>query len=159
MEDSDEDDFRYLLGEIDTQRFCNPEEIQEDILKDGLIPMNLLTGNVFSNGQNALHIILKVNLPIHILDVLVDKLLHLGVDPRKRDNDSILCTEGNITYNQIVRKIDFWILTRYPVVWTDDFVRKYIQKIFNLGYKDYYYDVVNQSNKIVLESMKKYYNE
>jgi hypothetical protein len=155
----DEDDLRYLLGEIDTHRFCSPEEIQEELLRDGFIPTNVLTGNVFSNGQNALHILLKERVPIHVLDVLVDKLLHLGVDPRKRDNDGVLCTDGNVTYNQIVRKIDFWILTKYPIVWTDDFIRKNIKRIFTLGYQDYYYEIVNKNNKIVIEAMNNYYNK
>lgn len=156
MEDSDDDDLRYLLGEIDEHRFCSPEEIQEEILKDGMIPMNLLTENVFSNGQNALHILLKASLPIHVLDVLVDRLLYLGVDPRKRDNDGKLCIDGNVTYHQIVRKIDHWILTRYPVVWNIDFVRKNINRIFKLGYQDYYYEIVNEINKVTIEAMKNY---
>ena len=159
MDDKDDEDFGYLLGEIDTYHFCSPEEIQEELLRDGFIPTNVLTGNVFSNGQNALHILLRSRAPIHVLNLLVDKLLYLGVDPRKRNHDGILCTDNNVTYNQIVRKIDFWILTRYPVVWTDDFIRKNIKRIFTLGYQDYYNEVVNQNNKIVIEAMNKYYKK
>ena len=159
MDDDSDDDLKYLLGEINGQLICTFEEIQEELLSDGFIPINVLTGNVFSNGQNALHILLRSKLPIHVLDVLVDRLLHLGVDPRKRNNDGILCTDNNVTYNQIVRKIDFWILTRYPVVWTDDFIRKNIKRIFTLGYQDYYYEIVNKNNKIVIEAMNNYYNK
>jgi hypothetical protein len=159
MDDDSDDDLKYLLGEIDTQLICTFEEVQEELLKDGLIPDNLLTGNVFSNGQNALHILLKTNLPSYILDYKIDKILKLGVDPRIKDNDGKLCTDGNVNYNQINKKIHLWILTRYPTIWTTDFVRKHVQKIFNLGYQDYYYEVVNHTNKIVIEAMNKYYKK
>ena len=158
MDDLD-DLLDYLLSPAKEDELKSEEEKQEELLLRGVLPENVLTGNVFSNGQNALHLIMKSSETSFLVEHIVDTLLYLGVDSTSPDNDGKLCTDENLNsihYN-LIDKIYKWQLTRYPVIWTHNFVRKNKYKIKLLNYTSYYREIINSEDERIDLAFEKYY--
>jgi hypothetical protein len=156
------DDLDILLYELlkpDVEE--NEEEVQEKMLLRGVLPENVFTGNVFSNGQNALHLIMKSSESSFLIYHIVQELLLLGVDSTARDNYGNLCTDENVVWihHNLIDKIYKWQLTRYPVVWTHDFVRKNKHKIKLLNYYDYYREIMDSEEERIDKAFENYYKK
>ena len=150
----------YLLDDIDIETESE-EKRQEFILLSGGLPEHVLTGNVFSNGQNALHLIMKSNNSSIRIEPIVDYLLKIGVDSFARDNSGLFCTDYEVAgiHFSVIRKIYKWQLTRYPTVWNQDFVNKNYKKISILDYIDYYQEIMNSENKRISKAFRGYYRD
>ncbi len=158
------DDYEILLDYLldDNDNIIESEkEKQERILLSGFLPENVITQNVFSNGQNALHLIMKSNKSSQHIESIVDYLLKIGVDSLARDNNGLLCTDYEVAgvHFNMIRKIYKWQLTRYPVVWTPNFVNMNSKKISLLNYIDYYQEIMDSENKRITKSFRKYYRD
>jgi hypothetical protein len=135
------------------------EEKQEEMLLKGILPENVFTGAVFSNGQTALHLIMKSSESSFLIYHVVDRLLHLGVDSTIRDNDGILCTDEKIAWFHypLIDKIYKWQLTRYPIIWNHDFVKKNKHKIKALHYYKYYREIMDSEEDRIEKAFNDYY--
>lgn len=156
------DDLDSLLEEfLKSDEEESKEEAQEKMLLRGILPENVLTGNVFSNGQNALHLIMKSSDSSFLIYHIVHELLLLGVDSTARDYDGKLCTDENVDciHYDLIDKIYKWQLTRYPVVWNHDFVRKNKHKIKLLNYYDYYREIMDSEEERIDKAFEKYYKK
>lgn len=153
----------YLLNPIeeDAEDTKTEEEKQEELLLRGILPENVFTGNVFSKGQNALHLIMKSSESSFIIYHIVDALLNLGVDSLARDEDGLLCTDEKVAwihYN-LIDKIYKWQLTRYPTVWTHKFIKDNKHKIKLLNYTNYYREIIESEEDRIDQAFKNYYNK
>jgi hypothetical protein len=150
----------YLLDDINIETESE-EQRQENILLSGFLPENVLIGNVFSNGQNALHLIMKSNKSSVHIENIVEYLLKIGVDSFTRDNNGLLCTDYEVAgiHFNTSRKIFKWQLTRYPTVWDHHFIYKNSKKISLLDYIDYYQEIMNSENKRISLAFKQYYRD
>jgi hypothetical protein len=134
-------------------------EKQENILLSGFLPHNLYTENVFSDKQNALHLIMKSNKSSNHIEPIVYYLLTIGVDSFAKDNKGLLCTDYEVAgkHLSLIQKIYKWQLTKYPVVWTYKFVNENYKKISLLNYNDYYQEIMTSENKRISKAFKNYY--
>jgi hypothetical protein len=154
------DDLDLLLVELlDPDEDKKEEDLQEELLLNGILPENVFTGNVFSNGQNALHLIMKSSASSFLIRHIVNKLLYLGVDSTAPDNDGVLCTDEKIAWfhYHLINTIYNWQLTRYPVIWTHDFIRKNKHKIKALNYYKYYREIIDSEEERIDKAFEDYY--
>jgi hypothetical protein len=150
----------YLLDDIDIETESE-EKRQEFMLLSGFLPENVLIENVFSNGQNALHLIMRSNKSSQHIEHIIDYLLKIGVDSFARDNNGLFCTDYEVAgiHFNMIRKIYKWQLTRYPTIWDYEFVNKNYKKISLLDYIDYYQEIINSENKRISKAFKEYYRD
>jgi hypothetical protein len=150
----------YLLDDIDIETESE-EKRQEFMLLSGVLPENVLIGNLFSDGQNALHLIMKSNKSSKHIENIIDYLLTIGVDSLARDNNGLLCTDYEVAgvHFNMIRKIYKWQLTRYPTVWNYHFVNINYRKISLLNYFDYYEEIIDSENKRISKAFKDYYRD
>ena len=156
------DELDYILDDLlkeDEEK--NEEEKQEKMLLRGILPENIFLGNVFSNGQNALHLIMKSSESSFLIEHIVDKLLYLGVDSTAKDNNGLLCTDEKVAWihYSLIDKIYKWQLTRYPVIWNHGFVRKNKYKIKLLNYTNYYREIMDSEEERIDRAFESYYNK
>lgn len=156
------DDLDNLLDDLLKENEEKSEEKkQEKMLLKGILPENTLLGNVFSNGQNALHLIMKSSESSFLIEHIVDILLFLGVDSTAKDNNGLLCTDEKVAWihYSLIDKIYKWQLTRYPVIWNHDFLKKNKHKIKLLNYTSYYREIMNSEEERIDKAFESYYNK
>jgi hypothetical protein len=150
------------LSENDFDLDLTPTEKLISKIRFGDIPENVFLDNSFPDGKTVLHILAESLFltETELIHASV-KMMRLGVDPRIRDNFGKLCTDyrNTIIKTNYLDVIYYWILTKYPTIWSKEYYMEHRGKIIMLGYNHHYDDIVKIDNENAYKAMKNYYKK